>query len=62
MQQRAEKNDKINDSTTEELSSAAATGNLHLVKKLLKTGVKVNDKNKFGRTPLQVSFFFFQTV
>ena len=41
--------------TIDDLSSAAARGNLQLVQKLLKKGINVNEKNTFGRTPLQVS-------
>ena len=47
--------DKGEGLTTDDMSSAAARGNLQLVHKLLERGINVNEKNTFGRTPLQVS-------
>ncbi|XP_051561059.1 cyclin-dependent kinase 4 inhibitor B [Myxocyprinus asiaticus] len=40
--------------TEDELTTAAATGNMDRVQYLLSMGVQVNGVNKFGRTPIQV--------
>ncbi|KAM3937577.1 cyclin-dependent kinase inhibitor 2A-like isoform 1-T1 [Leptodactylus fuscus] len=38
----------------EELTMAAAQGNIQLVKELLQSGVNPNTRNSHGRTPIQV--------
>lgn len=42
------------DTAIDGLSTAAAQGNLMEIEQILQSNVNVNEKNKFGRTPLQV--------
>lgn len=42
------------DTAIDRLSTAAAIGDLKEIQQTLQTNVNVNEKNKYGRTPLQV--------
>ena len=44
---------KLEGLSIDDLSSAAARGNLQLVQKLLKKGINVNEKNTFGSSLCQ---------